>query len=283
MHIVDFITVLGRLKLMNKTRQITIEKIAENVRKESNIVDYGFKDIFEASEKLGFRTIRYPIGAETFLGFAMIKDSEKIIFSNSSEILSREIFTVAHEIGHHKLHLSEQGRTLIKDYDFNDRNELEVEANYFAACLLMPKEMVDKFIRLELKDKDIASWNGLDIARIQTAFNVSYDMTLIRLKTLNILNDAIIDKLKTDKIDQTATKLLNVIGGNTELCKAAEVKKVPAEFLEWVIINYNEKLIPKESLITALNYVDLSPDDVNINDVTDEEEESFEDLLRGMD
>ena len=268
---------------MNKHRQLIIEKNSENVRDECNVTDYGFKDIFEASEKLGYRTIRYPIGSEAFLGFSLMKDSERIIFSNSSLILSREIFSVAHEIGHQRLHLSEQGRTLIKDDDFNDRDELEVEANYFAACLLMPRDKVEKFIRLELKDKIIDMWDGLDIAKIQTAFNVSYDMVLVRLKALSILNDTIMDKLKIEKMEQTATKLLNVIGGNIELCKTNEAKKVPAEFLEWVISNYNEKLIPKKSLETALNYVDLNVDDVNIMDSQKDEEESFEDLIRGMD
>lgn len=270
---------------MNKSRQIAIERTAENVRDECNITDYGFKDIFEAVEKLGYRTIRYPIGSDAFLGFASIRDSERIVFSNSSLILSREIFSVAHEIGHQRLHLNEQGRTLIKDDDFSDRDELEVEANYFAACLLMPMEKVEKFVRLELKDKDIKSWDGLDIARIQTAFNVSYDMSLIRLKALKILNDNIIEKLKIDKTEQTASKLLNVIGGNTKLCKAADVKKVPAEFLEWVISNYNEKLIPKTSLAVALNYVDINPDDVNIYDEyekDEKEEDNFDDLLGGI-
>ncbi len=44
-----------------------------------------------------------------------------------------------------------------------------------------------------------------------------------------------------------------------------------------------KKLIPKSSLAAALKYVDLSPEDVNIIESTDEKEESFEDLLRGMD
>ena len=268
---------------MNKNRQLVIEKNAENVRDECNVTDYGLKDIFEASEKLGYRTIRYPIGAEAFLGFALIKDSERIVFSNSSLILSREIFSVAHEIGHQRLHLSEQGRTLIKDDDFSERDDLEVEANYFAACLLMPMDKVEKFIRLELKDKDTENWDGLDIAKIQTVFNVSYDMALVRLKAINILSDNVIEKLKMEKIEQTASKLLNVIGGNTELCKTTEAKKVPAEFLEWVISNYNEKLIPKKSLEAALKYVDLNADDVNVNDNQQDENESFDDLLRGMD
>lgn len=268
---------------MNKSRQLAIEIIAENVRDECNVTDYGFKDIFEASEKIGYRTIRHPIGEDAFLGLALIKDSDRIVFSNSSLILSREIFSVAHEIGHQKLHLSEQGRTMVIDVDFSDRDESEVEANYFAACLLMPVDKVEKFVRLELKDKSVEFLDGLDIARIQTAFNVSYDMALIRLKALNAIDDVVYEKLKMEKTKQTASKLLSVISGNVDLCKKTEAKKVPAEYLEWVISNYNDKLIPKESLETALEYIGLTADDVAIIDENSDDEESFDDLLRGMD
>lgn len=268
---------------MNKSRQLVIEKLAENVRDECNVQDYGFQNIFESTEKLGYQVIRYPIGNEAFLGFAIIKDSERIIFSNSSLILSREIFSVAHEIGHQKLHLSEQGKTIIRDDDFNDRDENEIEANYFAACLLMPKEKVDKFIRLELNEKKTDTWNGLDIARIQTAFNVSYDMALIRLKSLDVLDEPIFDKLKLEKMEKTTTKLLNAINGNSDLCRSSEAKKVPAEYLEWVISNYNDKLIPIKSLELALNYVDLNAEDFEIPAEEHNNDESVDDLLRGMD
>lgn len=77
--------------------------------------------------------------------------------------------------------------------------------------------------------------------------------------------------------------MLNVIGGNTALCRVSESKKVPSEFLEWVITNYNERLIPKTSLANALNYVDLCPDDVDINDENVKEDKDFDDLLGGMD
>ena len=201
-------------------------------------------------------------------------------------ILSREIFSVAHEIGHQKLHLSEQGLTLIKDDDFNDRDEYEIEANYFAACLLMPREKVSNFVRYELNDKNINKLNGLDIARIQTAFNVSYDVVLIRLKALGILDDILMDKLKLEKLEKTTSRLLNAINGNIDLCKPTEAKRVPAEYLEWVISNYNEKLIPTKSLEAALKYVDLKAEDLEgLSEDEDEEEdnESFDDLLSWMD
>ncbi len=272
---------------MNKSRQLDIERIAESARDECNVTDYGFQNIFEAAEKAGYRVIRYPIGVDGFLGFALIKDSERIIFSNSSQILSREIFSIAHEIGHHKLHLSEIENPIIKDDDFIDRDENETEANYFAACLLMPYEKVMKFIRLELNEKNPDKFNGLDIARIQTAFNVSYDMVLIRLRTLNVISDSKQNALKLEKAINTATKLLNAINGNSDLCKSSEAKKIPAEYLEWVISNYNEKLIPKKSLETALNYLDLDADDFeeqSESEANEEDiEEDIEDLFRRMD
>lgn len=269
---------------MNKQRKLVIEKIANNVRNECKVTDYGFQNIFEAAGKMGYRVIRYPIGSEAFLGFALIKDSEKIIFSNSSIILSRENFSVAHEIGHQKLHLSEEGITIITDEDFNDRDDCEVEANYFAACLLMPREIVEKFIRLELDDKETSKWNGWDIAKIQTAFNVSYDMALDRLEALGILNATLKDNLKTEKIEKTVTKLLTAINGNVDLCKPTEVKKVPADYLEWVISNYNEKLIPIKSLENALRYLDLSAEDLeNISLEEPKEDESLDDLIGRMD
>lgn len=261
---------------------LAIEKKADKVRENCNVTDYGVHNIFEVAEKLGYRVIRYPIG-DAFLGFSMLKDSERIIFSNSSSILSREIFTVAHEIGHQQLHLSETGRTLIRDDNFDERDECEVEANYFAACLLMPADKVKKFIRLELNGKEANKWNGFEIARIQTAFNVSYDMALVRLKALGLLDEDQFEKLQLEKIEKTATKLLKAINGNVDLCTATEVKTVPAEYLEWAISNYKEKLIPKSSLAAALKYVDLDVDDF-VEPIAEEEEDDndIEDLLREM-
>lgn len=267
---------------VNKARQLMIEKIAENVRVECNVTDYGFHNIFEAAEKIGYRVIRYPIGSESFLGFTWLRDSERIIFSNSSMILAREIFSVAHEIGHQKLHLAEQGITMIRDDDFSDRDEKEIEANYFAACLLMPEDKVHKFIRLELNGKKVDDWTGLDIARIQTVFHVSYDMAVIRLRALHIIPVSVSEDLKLEKLAKTTVKLLKAIKGNADLCQPAEAKKIPAEYLEWVISNYQEKLIPKQSLETALSYVDLHAEDVETGQEETEEDKSFDDLLKGM-
>ena len=265
---------------MDKKRELTIEKLANIVRDECNIVGYGIPDIFKVAKRIGCRVIRYPIGKDALLGFALIKDRERIIFSNSSLILSREIFSAAHEIGHQKLHLSEQGLQIIKDENFDDRNELEVEANYFAACLLMPVEKVQQFIRFELEDRAANRWSGLDIAKIQTEFNVSYDMALIRLKRLGILNGAVSSRLKQEKIEKTISRLLKAINGNMDLCKPTEVKMIPTDYLEWVVSNYTEKLIPINSLERALNYVDLKAEDIEIlSEEESKDDDNLDDLI----
>jgi len=76
---------------------------------------------------------------------------------------------------------------------------------------------------------------------------------------------------------------LSAIKGNSDLCRSSEAKKIPAEYLEWVISNYYDKLIPRKSLETALSYVDLNADDF-IDPIEElDEDESLEDMLRGMD
>ena len=145
-------------------------------------------------------------------------------------------------------------------------------------------EKVQQFIRLELEDKPVNKWSGLDIAKIQTEFSVSYDMALIRLKNLGVLNDSINSVLKREKIEKTISRLLNAINGNVDLCKPTEAKKIPVDYLEWVVSNYTEKLIPINSLEKALDYVDLKAEDLDIlSEDEPEEEEDLDDLIGRMD
>lgn len=258
---------------MNEKRMIAIEKIAENVRKDCQNNDYGVQNVFECVKKLEYRIIRYPFSQDAFLGLAMIKEGERIVISNSSQILSREIFTIAHEIGHHQLHIEENGINIIQDNRFMEKDTLEVEADYFAACYLMPREKVINYIRLELESKPIEKWNGLEIAKLQTTFNVSYDMVLNRLESLEIINENMKARLHNDKIEHTVTTLLGIIDGNVDLCKKSEVIKIPSEFIEWVISNYKDKLIPFNSLEFALNKIGLKAEDFQIKEEFENEED----------
>lgn len=269
---------------MTGRRMKEIQIIADGFRDCCRIIKYSISDIFSECDRAGFRLIRYPIGPDGVLGFAQIRDGDKIVFSNSSLRLSREIFSVAHEIGHICLHVNEE-RNMFVDNDFIDSDEFETEANYFAACLLMPEDMVSKYISFEMSDKPFEKWTALDIAKLMTAFNVSFDMAINRLENLRKIRPTTRSRLITEKNQSKVCNLLRMIGGNSKLNSITNEKKIPSDYMEWVVDNYNRGIIPKETLQKSLGYFDLSIDDISdeIRPKQMDDGESWDDLIGGMD
>lgn len=273
---------------MTNRRMREIQIKADEFRNNCKVIRYGIADIFGECERAGFELIRYPAGQSEVLGFAQIRDDNKIIFSNSSVRLAREIFTVAHEIGHMCLHMGAMKGSYIDNVGTfcDDGSEgAETEANYFAACLLMPEDVVAKYIALEMNDKPITQWSALDIARMMTAFRVSFDMALHRLHNLNKINSANKIRLDSEKNQQKVSNLLKATGEGNRLNVKTNEKRLPPQYMSWVIENYNQGLIPKETLEKALGYFD-----VDIEDVIDElytaeidEQLDLEELIGGID
>lgn len=76
--------------------------------------------------------------------------NETTIYVKSTDSLSRQRFTVAHEIGHYIMHMDEIGKDgLLEKIDMfrdpNDNSLKELEANEFAASLLMPEGKVRQY------------------------------------------------------------------------------------------------------------------------------------------
>ncbi len=139
---------------MLESRKRDIRKQAYALREKCKVSRYGIIDLFKECERLGYKLLRYPLGEEADLGFVMKKDNDIVIFTNTCSRLAREIFTLAHEIGHVVLHL-ERANSFIDDaitIAGRSTNEKEQEANYFASCLLMPEDEVDKFLDLIIAD-----------------------------------------------------------------------------------------------------------------------------------
>lgn len=99
---------------------------------------------------------------------------ERKIYLNSADSGARQAFTVAHELGHWLLH-----RDKLDDPDYailyrkplgeKGTDTIEKEANVFAANLLVPRALLDKY-----KDDDAG--------RIAKIFGVSSDVIGYRLK-----------------------------------------------------------------------------------------------------
>lgn len=115
--------------------------------------------------------------------------TNKFIVVNLSELASRRRFTIAHELAHYVLH--NEGNTLYAHRDMVGNNELrsniEQEANYFAANILMP----EKLIKDKVSDIINESWGILPdfilIKEIADSFAVSEAAAEVRLRQLKMI------------------------------------------------------------------------------------------------
>lgn len=108
---------------------------------------------------------------ENISGFYLA--NRNAIYINANEYPPRMTFTIAHELGHQRLHeewaQSENYQALFRD-SRNQNDAREMEANCFAANLLVPKFLLDKY-------KKVAS-----ISELARLFVVSETVIRIRLK-----------------------------------------------------------------------------------------------------
>jgi Zn-dependent peptidase ImmA (M78 family) len=137
-------------------------------------------------------TVRYePLAGDQLSGMVhRRKDGRAVIGVNSLDPPTRRRFTIAHEIGHLILHKNEQFHVDEK-FPIGLRNEVsslavdekEIEANQFAAELLMPSDLIAKDI--EELPSDIETEDA--ISRLARHYQVSIQAMTIRLSTLGIL------------------------------------------------------------------------------------------------
>jgi Zn-dependent peptidase ImmA (M78 family) len=146
-------------------------------------------NVTRVAEALGIHVVQTTLG-DDISGLLITKDDVTTICVEKSHHLVRRRFTIAHEIGHHYLrHQFEPG-----DHVHVDRGALvsmrsarsaegtdqrEVEANQFAACLLMPRSLVQAEI-----ERHGGVVSELLIEDLASKFKVSERAMTIRLGTL---------------------------------------------------------------------------------------------------
>ena len=130
-------------------------------------------NVYITNIKDHFQNTAYP---KDISGFLLKDNDEYAIFVNENDSETRQRFTIAHEIGHYIL-----GHLKNEEYKISYRDELtskgtdmhEIEANAFAAELLMPEELISFAYRRTSDTSELADW-----------FNVSTDAIEIRLRNL---------------------------------------------------------------------------------------------------
>jgi len=255
-----------------KINKMAIEKCA--IEERQNVQTYGIKDIFSLILQKNIILVRYPFGKDKLLGFSTFFEGKKIIVSNSSEILSREIFTIAHEMGHIIFDFDDKLSSVKIDHEIEDSSEniSEARAFYFANCFLMPEEELRKFIKYELK-KTHEELNALDIVRMQLEFQVSYAALVVRLYNLEFINYTHKSRLFDRRNQITSKALFAKLDVDQRLLKSTDVIEVPPSYLEYVTSNYDNGYIPYSSLEKALSLIGMDASIFEKEEKDDDEEE----------
>lgn len=115
-------------------------------------------------------TVQYAPFDGDLSGMAFVKDGKKVIGVNSLHSVTRQRFTIAHELAHFVLHLERLETKVHVDKGVLRRDTLasegtddvEIEANTFAAEFLMPRSLLVTALdgkNLDLEDDEaIASF-----------------------------------------------------------------------------------------------------------------------------
>ena len=131
--------------------------------------------------------------ADDISGVLVVENKRGAIGYNAMHASVRQRYTVPHEIGHYVLHVkkSPHSRLFIDRYVAYRRDDHastgnereEVEANAFAAALLMPARLV----REEIKKHDFDLDDEEDLNALAKRFNVSASAMSYRLVNLGLL------------------------------------------------------------------------------------------------
>lgn len=119
-------------------------------------------------------------------GFLVRRNNNNIIGLNENHHPVRRRFTISHEIGHFILHINKplfvdyyKGSMLFRSNHSQDY-EVEKQANLFAACLLMPENLISSEMS---RFSDFMDYES-KLLELSTTFQVSEQAMDYRLKTL---------------------------------------------------------------------------------------------------
>ena len=157
----------------------TIEEKAEKVLSQYRAGDVPI-NVLEMAKKAGV-LIKYA-PSNKFSGLLYRKDDIAFMAISSSESNVRQRFTIAHELGHFFLHPQKDTFVEFRDNGTaKPRTFKEIQANQFAAALLMPRKNL-------LKDIENYRETGITdtvIHSLAEKYQVSEESMNYRLRNLN--------------------------------------------------------------------------------------------------
>jgi len=150
---------------------------------DDNQIHDPFVNVFDiaAAEGIAIKYRNFPADVRDVSGFYFQKD--KTIYLNVEDSAERQVFTIAHELGHYFLeHKPDEYGVYRRLNNYEGvKQEKEREADCFAANLLMPEKMVKE----ELEKYPFLKGDSAPLLSLR--FGVSSSAMRNRLKNLGVI------------------------------------------------------------------------------------------------
>lgn len=176
---------VGAVHKVERISKRTIEQKIREIFREFGIKCY--ENITALATLIGFKVGESDNIDDYDDGFIYISEDKgkKVIGVNSNRSLKQKRFIVAHELGHYFLHYNENNNSLFafrenrKGKDFREN-----EADYFAACLLMPADIFSqKYISLKKSKMRYSEQEIID--ELSDIFCVTNESVIRRIKEVD--------------------------------------------------------------------------------------------------
>jgi Zn-dependent peptidase ImmA (M78 family)/DNA-binding XRE family transcriptional regulator len=156
-----------------------IAEIASRFRRCLGLGEAPIFNLFETVEEIGLKVLRVPYLIKGFFGLSACSDAQgAFVLINSHDItIERQLFTLAHEIGHLILHRNEYHNALIEEGTKEQDKARENVADFFAGHLLVPQAELERMYQLTT-----------NIVKLKQHFRVSYQVILTRLAQMEIVD-----------------------------------------------------------------------------------------------
>ena len=148
-------------------------------------------DVKQVAKKLNIE-LRETSFKRNISGILYIEKGKGVIGYNKNESEVRQRFTIAHEIGHYLLHRLDREIFYEKEFKLyrnskssTGEEEMEREANAFAAALLMPKDRLQK--EIEKIHFDFVSDKDEMLEKLAKSFKVSNQAMMYRILNLRLV------------------------------------------------------------------------------------------------
>lgn len=184
---------------MKKYKPEILEQLASKFRLENGLSLSEPIALKSLLQKLNILTAFRPL-SENFYGLSIrSKDDKRFMLINYNTSKGRQHFTIAHELFHLYFENYLKPRVCNKE---SQNEPSEINANYFASALLIPREGLLK----ELTPQEIET-KKISLARIiylEQYYSVSRRSILIRLSQLGYLSKKLYEEYKPLPVKETA-------------------------------------------------------------------------------